>query len=54
MLVSRRASGHPTEDHHDSAIFLWEFVVLDVLGGADIGRVLWLVLPTEACLTEPS
>jgi hypothetical protein len=52
MLAPWRASGCPTEDHHDNIIFLCEFVVLDVLGGISIGHVLWLVLPAEVSLHE--
>jgi hypothetical protein len=52
MLAPRRASRCSTKDHHDSAIFLWEIVVLDVLGSVGVGRVLWLILPTKVSLHE--
>jgi hypothetical protein len=41
-----------TEEHHDSTIFFEEIVVLVVLGGTGVGRILWLVLPTEVPLHE--
>jgi hypothetical protein len=52
VLAPRRLSGCPTEDQHDSTIFLEEFVMLDVLSDTGFGRVLWLVLPTEITLHE--
>jgi hypothetical protein len=52
MLTPRRASGHPAKNQHDSAIFLGEVVVLGVLGGAGVGRVSRLILPSEVSLHE--
>jgi hypothetical protein len=40
VLTPQQESRHPVEDHHDSAIFLGEFIMVGGLGGAGYGCVL--------------
>jgi hypothetical protein len=54
VLAPRRASGCPTEDHHDRVVFVGEFVVAAVFCGSDFGDVLGLILPTEVTFHEVS
>jgi hypothetical protein len=52
MLAPWRVSRHPTEDHHDGAIFPGKFIMLDVLRGASVVHVLWLVPLANLSLHE--
>jgi hypothetical protein len=40
VLTPQQESRHPVEDHHDSAIFFGEFIMVGGLGGAVFGCVL--------------